>query len=217
MGGDSTIELVLLVMVAAFLVFRLRSVLGRRIGFERAAAPAPPSRGSVAPVVDGVAEPATGSRDLPASDSPAGLGLAAISRADPGFSAQRFLAGAEGAFEIIVAAFARGDAGALRPLLDDATFAAFETAINARIAAGETQQSELRAIHGATIERAALTGSVADITVRFVSDQVSATLNRAGAVVHGTDAVTELTDIWTFERDLRQGGPAWKLTAARNG
>ena len=53
--------------------------------------------------------------------------------------------------------------------------------------------------------------------MRLVSDQVAETLDRAGRSVQGTDAVTELTDLWTFERDLSQPDPAWRLSAAHSG
>ena len=33
----------------------------------------------------------------------------------------------------------------------------------------------------------------------------------------GTEAVTELTDLWTFERNLKSREPTWRLAAARNG
>ena len=39
---------------------------------------------------------------------------------------------------------------------------------------------------------------------------------RDGSVVSGTDAVTEIADVWTFERDLTASDPAWRLVAARN-
>ena len=89
-------------------------------------------------------------------------------------------------------------------------------AITAREAAGHTQQTEIRAIPSVTIETAELAGNVATITVRFVSDQVSLTVDANKHPVAGADAVTEITDIWTFERDLTSANPAWRLVAARN-
>ncbi|RYY11856.1 MAG: Tim44/TimA family putative adaptor protein [Alphaproteobacteria bacterium] len=101
--------------------------------------------------------------------------------------------------------------------MGDETYRSFEAAIAAREAAGETMKSEIRSIEQASIEAAALTGTIGTITVKFVSDQVSETLDKDGRPVHGTDAVTEITDIWTFERDLAQPDPAWRMTEARSG
>lgn len=218
MGGEGTVELVLLVLVAGFLVLRLRSVLGRRVGFERSQGPIAPARPDArGPVIDGTAEAPRTARELPPADSLAGQGLLAIRRADTAFDPQRFLSNAEAAFRLIVAAFARGDRAALRPLLGADTFAAFEGAVAAREAAGETQRSEISAVPSVSVLSATMAGTVARIVVRFVSDQVSTTLDRDGAFVQGTDAVTELTDIWTFERDTGSNDPAWLLVDARTG
>ena len=216
-SGGFPVDLVLFGMIAAFLVLRLRSILGRRQGFER---PEAPPRGTPqpaeGPVIEGVAERVPPPRPVPDPASPAGQALARMQRMDRTFSAVRFLDGAEAAFRMIVTAFAAGQRDALRPLLSAETFRDFDAAIAARESNGETQRTELRAIHGATIEAADLRGSVADISVRFVSDQVNLTLGHDGAVLHGTDAVTEIVDLWTFERDLAADDPTWRLVAARS-
>ena len=231
-SGSFPLDLVLFGMIAAFLVLRLRSILGRRTGFER-----PPEQhvplqpgpaGRVVPdgpvpdgqVIDGVAEPVA-----PAAPAPPAARSGLAGRPGAGAHAPRrrrasspshFLTGAEAAFRIIVTAFAAGDRATLRPLLSDDTYRAFEAAITARETAGETQRTEIRAIQAATIEAADLRGSMADITVRFVSDQVNVTLGRDGKPVAGADAVTEITDLWTFERDLTSADPTWRLVAARS-
>jgi len=66
------------------------------------------------------------------------------------------------------------------------------------------------------IEAADLRGTVADVTVRFVSDQVNLTTGKDGSVVAGAEAVTELNDIWTFQRDLKNQDPTWKLVATQS-
>ena len=214
--GSFPIDLVLFAMIAAFLVLRLRSILGKRTGFE--GAPAAPrtttSRG--APTVDGHAEPVQPARKLPDEAGPVGRTLVAMHEADRRFDPAIFLAGAEHAFRLIVAAFAAGDRDRLRALLTADTFTAFEGVIAAREAAGHTQRTELRSIDEVTITDAALAGSVATIAVRFVSSQVNLTSDKEGQPVSGTDAVTELQDLWSFTRDLRQPDLTWRLAAARS-
>ena len=224
MGGSGSfpIDLLLFGMIAAFLVLRLRSILGRKTGFERPAQPETPAAGvpglgRPATVVPLRPTPASPARALPDPASPAGQVLARMHEVNRAFDPAHFLAGAEAAFRMIVTAYAAGDRVTLRPLLSDDTYRAFEGAIAARETAGETQRSEVRAIQAASIEAASLSGSHATISVRLVSDQVAETLDRAGRSVQGTDAVTELTDFWTFERDLAQPDPAWRLSAAQSG
>ncbi len=224
MGAGFPLDLLLFGMIAAFLVLRLRGILGRRTGFERpsqaerSSGPVTvPGLGRPGPVIDAAAEPAQPQRALPDPSSEVGATLLRMRGVDRSFDPQRFLQGAEAAFRLIVGAFAAGDRVQLRNLLADETYRNFETAIAAREAAGETQRSEVRSIERASIESATLEGTRADITVRFVSDQVAETLGRDGRPVAGADAVAEITDIWTFTRDLSQGDPAWRLSAARSG
>jgi predicted lipid-binding transport protein (Tim44 family) len=217
-SGGFPIDLILFGMIAAFLVLRLRSVLGRRQGFERPAEPPPamgPAMGAgLAPAQAPAAEPPP--RTLPDPAGPVGQALQRMRQVDPRFDAAHFLSGAEAAFRMIVTAFAAGDRDSLHKLLSEDTFRAFDAAVTTREAAGETQRTEIHGFHDTTIEQAELRGNRAALTVHFVTDQVNMTLGRDGAPVHGTDAVTEITDLWTFERDLTSTDPTWRLVAARS-
>jgi predicted lipid-binding transport protein (Tim44 family) len=227
MSGGFPVDLILFAMVAAFLVLRLRSVLGRRTGYER---PRREGQGAYDPqaergapagdnVVDfpAVQAPAGGARRVvPDPRSPVGQALMRIRAVDPSFDPNGFLDGAEGAFRMVVDAFARGDRQTLRMLLADDTYPGFEGEISRREAAGETQRSEVRAMQEMGIESADLRGTVADVTIRFVSDQVNLTTAKDGSFVAGAESVTELTDIWTFQRDLRSEDPTWKLVATQS-
>lgn len=228
MQGGFPLDLILFAMVAAFLVLRLRSVLGRRTGFERPQQPERPAgydpRG--ARTIEGEAQdasaqavpgPVSGARRVvPDPRSPVGQALLRIRGVDPSFDPDAFLVGAEGAFRMIVDAFAAGDRETLKALLSDETYTGFEQAISAREAAGERQRTELRAVNELAVEAADLRGTVADVTVRFVTDQINVTTAADGSIVAGTEAVTELTDIWTFQRDLRSEDPTWKLVGTRS-
>jgi predicted lipid-binding transport protein (Tim44 family) len=218
MPGGLPVDLILFGMVAAFLVLRLRGVLGRRTGFERPAQPEPrPAAFGLRPARPAEETSGAGAdRALPDPRSPPGQALARIGAADRGFAPGPFLDGAETAFRMIVSAFAAGDRPTLRALLSDDTYAGFEQAIAAREAAGETQRTEIRAVTQVSIEAADLRGRTADITLRFVSDQVNLRSDAAGAIVLGSDAVTEIVDLWTFQRDLATNDPTWRLVATAN-
>jgi predicted lipid-binding transport protein (Tim44 family) len=212
--GSHFLDIVFFAMVAAFLVLRLRSVLGRRTGNERHR----PEQWTGAPPEAKVIDLAQARRSAnePQADTPVAAGLAAIRAADPAFDLDPFLLGAKAAFEIIVSAFAAGDKAALRPLLAPEVYRQFVAAIDGRLAHGETLTTELIAMREVQLVDAVMEGPLAAITVRLVSDQVNALKDAAGRVVEGSaDHVIKVVDEWTFRRDTRSSDPNWALAATR--
>jgi predicted lipid-binding transport protein (Tim44 family) len=202
------LEILVFAVIAGILVFRLRSVLGRRTGNERrrdlpfASPPTPPTANNPAPP----AALMTGPRPAAAAD--------AIPAAPAGFDAAAFLSGARGAFDIVVQAFAAGDRAKLQPLLSPQVFKSFSGAIEARERANEKQETKIVAIKSAEIVQNRAEGGTALVTVKFVSDQNIVTRNAAGAVVEGDpDHAAEHTDLWTFSRPVRSSDPNWTLIA----
>jgi predicted lipid-binding transport protein (Tim44 family) len=219
MANIPFLDLLLLAMIAGFVLFRLYTVLGRRTGHERrtddlSRVPdrAPPKEAaSLRPTIG------TSAADQPAS-GPVARALLEIKLLDRGFDAAAFLAGARAAYEIIVAAFARGDRTALRPLLSDEVFATFESAIRAREERKLRVEFHSSGIRAARITGASLNGRAAEVTVTFDSEFVLATYDEAGALIEGDPKTPHtVTDIWTFARDTRSKDPNWALIATASG
>jgi predicted lipid-binding transport protein (Tim44 family) len=222
-------DIILFGMVAAFLILRLRSVLGRRTGNEprhdpvlrRAEAPTDKIGDNVADKVVSLGSRSARARPPVASAPPAdavAAGLESIAGADPGFDPGQFLEGARAAFEMIVGAFAAGDKARLRPLLSDAVYAPFSAAIDERAAAGETLETRTIGLKGLDIVEAGLTGRTARITIKFISDQINVLRAHDGSVVDGDpDHPVEKTDFWSFARDTQSTDPNWVLEATASG
>jgi predicted lipid-binding transport protein (Tim44 family) len=217
--GFQYFDIILLALVAAFLVLRLRSVLGRRTGNER---PAEPTRPPLAKRDVGgdnvVSLPEPAARDIvPPVGKGQGDGLSEIRAADPKFDPAAFLQGARGAFEMIVHGFAAGDTATLRPLLSDDVYERFAEAIRQRVAAKETQETNIVAIKSQEISDSELQGRTAFVTVKFVSDQINILRAADGTAIEGgPDQIHEKTDFWTFARNLRSQDPNWLLVATRS-
>jgi len=214
-------DIILFAMVAAFLVLRLRSVLGRRTGQERR--PDPVLRRAEAPG-DKVVALSNHNAAVPspvATAPPAdavAAGLERIRNADPSFDPSQFLEGARAAFEMIVGAFAAGDETRLRPLLSDDVYTPFAAAIAERAAARETLETRIVGLKRLDISEAGLTGRMARVTVKFVSDQINVLRAHDGSVVDGDpDHAVEKTDFWSFARDVRASDPNWVLEATASG
>ena len=228
--GFQALDIILFAALAAFLVFRLRSVLGRRTGHERRPPKDPmsgPSRDATrdASGDDNVIElpGKTGapreeaSFEAAASDDPLAAGLTEIRIADPNFNPAEFQQGAQSAFEMIVQAFADGDVKTLRNLLNDEVFENFSGAIEQREQAGETLETTIVGIKSAEAIEARVDGRMAFVVMKFVSEQVNVTKDKDGAVVDGDpNQVTTITDIWTFARNTRARDPNWLLVETRS-
>jgi predicted lipid-binding transport protein (Tim44 family) len=218
-------DIILFAMVAAFLVLRLRSVLGRRTGNEprhdpvlrRAEAPGDKIADKVVSLGSRSAAIRPPVATAPPADAVAG-GLERIHGADPGFDPAQFLEGARAAFEMIVGAFAAGDKARLRPLLSDEVYTPFSAAIDERATARETLETRILGLKRLDVVEAALSGRMARVTIKFVSDQINLLRAHDGSVVDGDpDHPIEKTDFWTFARDTRSTDPNWVLEATASG
>ena len=145
-------------------------------------------------------------------------GLKEILAADPGFNPKEFMAGADMAYEMIVNAFAQGDTKSLRSLLSKEVFDGFKSVIDDRESRGETVKSTFIGIDGSEVHSAAVKSHEAHITIKFISQIVSATLDKDGVIIEGDDRdIARVKDIWTFARDTRSNDPNWKLVATEAG
>jgi predicted lipid-binding transport protein (Tim44 family) len=192
------LELIIFAGLAAVVLYQLYAVLGRRVGRQPEDTPTP----------DAVS---TGGRPVPPLDAPddgvALTGLPAIKHRDPAFDLSRFLAGAKGAYEMIVRAFAGGDRETLQNLLAPNVMASFEAGLDAREAEGATETVEFLHPPRADLERADLLGDNARITVRFLAEFRSRSKGPAGEAVDDK----RTAELWTFERNLKSRDPNWIL------
>jgi predicted lipid-binding transport protein (Tim44 family) len=227
---------IIFLALAVFIFLRLRSVLGQRTGRERppydpysAREPVrtstndnvvtlPTRTGDPAPKTDEAAPPVERWKGIAEAGSATALGLDALAAQDPAFDAKHFVTGARAAYEMIVTAYAQGDRRNLKNLLSRDVYDGFEAAIKEREGKGEKVETRFVAIDKADITGAEVRGKSGQVTVRFVSQLISVTRDRDGNVIDGNpDKVSDVTDVWTFARDLSSRDPNWKLIATEAG
>jgi predicted lipid-binding transport protein (Tim44 family) len=246
MGGNIDVTTLLFLVLAVVIFLKLRSVLGRRTGqeqtrFERYKAQQEARQqqrnGELAPQDRVVTLPrrdreepdtrvpaeqqarADGEqrvKDYAAGNTQISKGLVDIVRTDPSFDPAHFLQGAKAAYEIIVTAFAEGNRKTLKDLLNSEVFDGFNIAITERENRGEQIDQSFVGIKSADVVEAELKTGMAQVTVKFVSELISATRDRAGVVISGDPKrIREVTDIWTFAREAASRNPNWKLIATQ--
>jgi predicted lipid-binding transport protein (Tim44 family) len=200
------IQIVIFAVIAAFVLFQLYNVLGKKVGRQ--------------PEEDARAKPA-GAQTAATPDQAAGAGrpnvldavtlasIAGLKARDPNFDPIRFLDGARQAHETIVRAYAAGDRETLKPLLTPAVMASFEAGIAAREARGETEEAEFLHPARADLELASAEENRATAKVRFLAEL----RNRVKPAGDGEEQVEErrVAELWTFERTLGASDPNWVL------
>jgi predicted lipid-binding transport protein (Tim44 family) len=239
MQDSLDVTTIIFLALAAFVIWRLRSVLGQKTGREQPPVmrrePPPPARqepgspepGNVVRLPGAAAGRADGSGAELAPDrwkgvaepgSAVATGLDEIAKVEPGFDAPGFIEGAKMAYEMIVTAFAQGDRKTLKNLLSRDVYEGFDRAIGEREKRGEKAETTFVSIDKAEIVGVEVRNQVAHMMVRFVSQLITATRNAEGAVVDGSaEAVVEVTDVWTFARPIGSRDPNWQLVATEAG
>lgn len=222
------------IVVAVFVLFRLRSVLGTRTGNERPpvdrsrSTPAEKPAANEETVVPLRPRPAAPDLDderrarkleaeieqASAGNAELAAGLKAVADADPSFGPKSFLEGAKQAYEMIVTAFAEGDRQTLKNLLDKDIYDSFQRAIADREAAGHKVEFTFVGLPKIAIVDADYDKKNVNVTVDFHAEVVSATRDKDGNLVEGNaDQVQTIADEWTFSRNPKSRDPNWKVIA----
>ena len=241
---DGKIDLITLIslIVAIIAIWKLRSVLGQRTNHdetridqqlreraERERQAAANQKVVTMPRRDRDEAPANGPADQTAiaqaeaklksyaTDPAVEQGLLAILRADSAFDPDHFVNGSKQAYEMIVTAFAEGNRKMLKDLLSREVMDGFNAAIADREKRGEVIDQSFVGISKAGITEAELKNGQAVITVKFESQLISATRDKGGEVISGDpQKITDVTDYWSFAREIASKNPNWKLVATQS-
>lgn len=196
--SSQMIEFVVLAAIALFVGWRLYITLGQDSG-----PPEGRSRTTEAPLKRQPDTTGTQSADiLPIRPQFTGVnaaGLEDIYNADNSFDPSTFMQGARAAYEMIVAAFARGDRNMLKPMLDDDVYEAWDAVITQREQDG-THGMELLRIRKAELTDASLADDgMARIIVQFTAE------------LGDGENTARASELWTFMRQTRVDDPNWIL------
>ncbi|MFV0279661.1 MAG: Tim44/TimA family putative adaptor protein [Rhodoblastus sp.] len=221
---------IIFALLAIFVVWKLKSVLGTRVDIERPPAPGPaapqgkPDENGKIIRLPGAGRPPAGAPprtpfDLAslASTEKGRTGLAEVITADSTFDPNRFAAGAKTAYEMIVRAFAEGDKTTLSNLLSREVYAGFASEIDRRQQAGEKTTTQLVSIDEADFADGGVKNGNAQISLRFSAKMITATRDGSGTVVQGDpELIISTDDLWTFAREIGSADPTWRLVATES-
>jgi predicted lipid-binding transport protein (Tim44 family) len=228
MNADFDPLTLLLMAAAAIMMWKLKSVLGTKTGFERKPGedhPWQPNAKRETVKTDGpqnqpvdntvLLEPAKPVWEGYAKeDSPLAKSMENIASLDSKFEMASFMSGVKSAYEMIVDDFAKGKKANLKLLLTAEIFDGFSKDIDRRNQANEKITMQFVGINKAEVYDARLDGNIATLTIRFASEMISATLDKSGEIITGDQTnVRQIEDIWSFERNMTSRNPNWQLSA----
>jgi predicted lipid-binding transport protein (Tim44 family) len=210
------IQLLVLAAIAVFLILRLKNVLGTREGFEKPPLPAPAAKRS-GPAFEVI----QGGPDLDITDhfdegTAQARALAEMKRIEPSFNVTDFLAGARGAYEMIVMGFERGELDTIKEFLSEEIYESFIDGVAAREDQGLTIEAHFIGVREMALDNVTLDPQTkeAEMTLRFVAELTQAVRDSEGVVVEGnvTDAKKQ-KDTWVFARVMGADDPNWFLVS----
>ena len=197
------LDIIILGLLALFLGFRLKNLLGDRSGYG-----------------EDVNNLETYNEKKPDNNNVinlnkkkiSGEGLEVLKKGDPNFSGEEFIMGAKQAFKIIIEAFVDSDIEKLKPLIDYELLKSFTKSISEREARQEKQFVDIISIIKLDIVNISLNDNVASISIKIESEQIKYTIDKNDKIIDGNKDVSEIIkDKWVLERDISSNDPNWKL------
>ena len=197
------LDIIILGLLALFLGFRLKNLLGDRSGY-----------GEDVNNLETYNEKKSDKNNVINLNMKkiSGEGLEVLKKSDPNFSEEEFLIGAKQAFKIIIEAFVDSDVEKLKPLIDYDLLKSFTKSISEREARQEKQFVDIISIIKLDIVNISLNDNVASISIKIESEQIKYTIDKNDKIIDGNKDVSEIIkDKWVLERDISSNDPNWKL------
>ena len=189
-GDLQFFDIIIFAGIAAFLIYRLRNMLGKRSGFEK---------NKSRPEKD-IEKKETLSAEIPSlKDNEIKLSKVYEVMAD--FDHKNFLEGAKFAFETIINAFNSADKKTLKNLLTKEVYISFEKEIDEGNNNPAYQFYSL-VIDG--VEEVELEGGALNITLKITSEQFKD---------NDESTVSKKQDMWTFQKNINSKSSLWLLSS----
>ncbi len=205
-------DLIFLGLVVALILYRLNEVLGTRPEQPHIKIVTKKEFDKIYDMIQGKIKEDEKFADIEVTQTQADEALARIE----GFDKDSFLRRASKAFEMVLEAFANRDLETLKMLTAPKLYEKFEAIIKEREAQNISAESDLIRIEKMEIAEVKVSATKAQIAVRFQSEQINVLKNKDGEVIEGDENfVQEITDVWTFEKNLNNNSPVWLLNSTK--
>ena len=187
------LDIILLAMLAAFIILKLRNILGRKTGHqEKPVNKYFPKGLEVMKDIENNEAIKTGNIDENAK--------------------KQFLKGAEIAYEQIITSFAKGDKKSLKPLLEKEMFNRFSEVIDERKIKQLKSETTFIGFKSIKILEFKKIENIYKVSVNFVSEIITCVKDKNNQIIEGNpDTIKTVNDIWRFAKNMWSQDPTWYL------
>ena len=192
------VDIILLAMFAGFIILRLRNILGRRTGHQgKSTGKYFPKGMEVLKDIENNEAIKTGNVDDAAKE--------------------KFLKGAEVAYEQIITSFAKGDKKSLKRLLEKQMFTRFSEVIDERKNKKLKYETTFIGLKSSKILEFKKIENIYKVTVNFVSEIITCVKDSNNKVIEGNpDTIKTVHDVWKFSKNMWSQDPTWYLVDTSN-
>ena len=201
------IDILIFGVIAIFLIFRLKNILGTKTGFENSNIDEKTQERQFANVVPLKSE----------KNNLDDIELNKILNIDPNFNANDFLTGSKNFFRMVLESFVSGNLENIKKFTKPSVFKSFKTAIDDRNTEQETLIIDLKSIKKNKITNATITKSSIKLNVIFESCQIRALMDKNDQIIDGnSEKEIIVKDEWVFERKIKDNNPNWTLIETKS-
>ena len=201
------IDILIFGVIAIFLIFRLKNILGTKTGFEETSVNEKNKDKQFTNVV-----PLKSNKD-----DVEDLELNKILNIDPNFDVNDFLSGSKKFFEMVLESFVSGNLEDIKNFTKSSVFKSFKSAIDERNKEQETLIIDLKSIKENKITKATITKTSIKLNVAFETFQIRALMDNNDQVIDGdTENEILVKDEWAFERKINDNNPNWTLVETKS-
>ena len=201
------IDILIFGVIAIFLIFRLKNILGTKTGFEETSINEKKQDKNLSNVVSLKSDENNVNKE----------DLNKILVIDPDFNIDDFLSGAKNFFKMVLESFVSGNLENIKNFTKISVYKSFKLAIDERNREQETLVINLKSIKENKVTKAIVTKSYMRLNVIFETFQIRALMDKNDQIIDGnTETEILVKDEWVFERKINDNNPNWTLVETKS-
>ena len=206
-NGFPYLDILIFGVIAIFLIFRLKNILGTKTDFEDNGLKEKKQPKQYSNIVS-----LKTSKNNSVNEE-----IDKIIKVDSNFDMINFLDGSKTFFEMVLKSFVSGNLDNVKDFIKPSVLKSFKGAIDDRNKENETLIIDLISVEKNKIVSSVITKSSIKINVVFETLQITALMDKNDKIIDGdTDKEILVKDEWIFEKKIKDQNPNWTLIETKS-